>query len=425
MIWRRRTKAAPEPLPTERDPDKHPVLSNLAAIGKINTDVLVIGGGGAGCSAALHIAERGVRVTLLERGLVGSQASGVNYGGVRQQGRHPAELPIARRSRELWGRLREITGSDCEFVPSGHLKLARNAEEEADLVAYAEVAQQHDLPLRLIGRNAVHAEFPYLGPAVVAGSLAADDGHANPRLLAPALARAARKAGAAIVEHAEVVRLVRESDGFVAETANGLEVRAKSLVNTAGYWGGAIAEQFGETVPIQVLAPNMIVTEPMTYLVKVNLGVVGGNVYLRQIARGNIIFGGGHGEADPVALRARPLPAITLEALPLAAEIVPMLRDALVIRSWTGMDGQLPDRIPVIGPSRTTPGLFHAFGFCGHGLQIGPAVGMCLAELILDGQTPTPIECFGIERFSRPVTADRAHLATEFEGSLLDRIGAS
>ncbi|MCC7426675.1 MAG: FAD-binding oxidoreductase [Alphaproteobacteria bacterium] len=400
MIWRRRSEAEREPVPAERDPDKHPVLSNLAAIGKISTDVLVIGGGGAGCSAALHIAERGVRVTLLERGLVGSQASGVNYGGVRQQGRHPAELPIARRSRELWGRLREITGSDCEFVPSGHLKLARNAEEEAELVAYADVARQYDLPLRLIGRNAVHAEFPFLGPAVVAGSFAADDGHANPRLLAPALARAARKAGAAIVEHAEVVRLARDSDGFIAETANGLEVRAKSLVNTAGYWGGAIAEQFGEKVPIQVLAPNMIVTEPLPYVVKVNLGVVGGNVYLRQIARGNVIFGGGHGEADPVALRARPLPAITLEALPLAAEIVPMLRDALVIRSWTGMDGQMPDHIPVIGPSRTTPGLFHAFGFSGHGFQLGPAIGAILGELVLDGRSGTPIEAFDIGRFT-------------------------
>jgi len=366
----------------------------------IETDVLVVGGGGAGCSTALHLAWRGVRCVLLERNLVGSQASGVNYGGVRQQGRHPAELPIARRSRELWGRLAEITDSDCEFVVTGHLKLARSATEEAELIAYAEVARQHDLPLRLIGRNAIHDEYPFLAPAVVAGSLAPEDGAANPRLLAPALARAARKAGADIRENAKLAEIARDGSGFVARTDQGLEVRARTLVNCAGFWGGEIAARFGEPVPIRVLAPNMIVTEPMPYRVRPNLGVVGGDVYLRQIERGNIIFGGGYGAADPDSVRARPLPEPMFEAFEKAVAIVPFLREATVIRAWTGMDGRMADRIPVIGPSRTTPGLYHAFGFSGHGFQLGPAVGAIMSELVLDGRSTTPIDAFDIGRFA-------------------------
>ena len=157
-------------------------------------DVLIQGGGGAGCSAALHLAQRGLRVVLLERGLVGGQASGVNYGGVRQQGRHPPELPIARRSREIWGRLQSLVGTEAEFTVTGHLKLARSEAEEAELIAYLDVAKQYDLPLRMVGRNAIHREYPWLGPKVVAGSFAPEDGAANPRLLAPALANAARAA---------------------------------------------------------------------------------------------------------------------------------------------------------------------------------------------------------------------------------------
>jgi sarcosine oxidase subunit beta len=362
-------------------------------------DVLIQGGGGAGCSAALHLAQRGVRVILLERGLVGGQASGVNYGGVRQQGRNPAELPIARRSRDIWGRLGTLVGTDAEFTITGHLKLARSEEEEADLIAYLDVAKEHDLPLRMIGRNAIHRDYSWLGPTVVAGSFAPEDGAANPRLLSPALAHAARAAGAEIREHAEVVAHTHDGVRFTLRTKAGDAFSAPVLLNVAGFWGGAVAAAFGEAVPIEPLSPNMAVTEPLPYFIEPNLGVVGGNVYLRQIPRGNVILGGGHGEADASVPWSRPLPEATLEATRLAAQLVPALAGVHVIRSWSGIDGRMPDRIPVIGPSRTTAGLFHAFGFSGHGFQLGPGIGAIMAELIDDGRTEIPLDPFRVDRF--------------------------
>jgi sarcosine oxidase subunit beta len=368
----------------------------------VKADVLVLGGGGAGCSAALHLAQRGVRVVLLERGLVGGQASGVNYGGVRQQGRHPAELPIARRSREIWGRMKALVGTDAEFTVIGHLKLARDEAEEADLVAYLDTAKEYGLPLRFIGRNSIHREYPWLGPAVVAGSFAPEDGAANPRLLAPALARAAREAGAVLLENTKVVSQARDADGFLLVSDAGDEFRAPVLLNMAGFWGGAVAEAFGEPVPVSPLSPNMMVTEPVPYFMEPNLGVVGGNVYLRQIPRGNIIFGGGDGESDPAVPWSRPLAEVSIEAMGHAVRLVPSLAGVQVIRSWTGIDGEMPDRIPVIGPSGTTPGLFHAFGFSGHGFQLGPAIGAIMTELVLDGRADVPLEAFAISRFAGP-----------------------
>jgi sarcosine oxidase subunit beta len=367
-------------------------------------DVLVVGAGGAGSSAALHLARRGTRVALLERGLVGGQASGVNYGGVRQQGRNPAELPIARRSRELWGRMKELAGTEAEFTVSGHLKLARSDAEEAELIAYLDVAKQHGLPLRMVGRNAIHTEYPWLGPKVVAGSFAPEDGWANPRLLAPALARAARDAGAVVHERTEVLDYAHDGALFRLRTAAGAEFTAPVLLNMAGYWGGRIAEAFGEAVPVKPLSPNMMVTEPMRYFIEPNLGVVGGNVYLRQIPRGNVIIGGGHAESDPgkpgEVPWSRPLPEVTLQGARLALALVPALAGVQVIRSWTGIDGAMPDKIPVIGPSSTTSGLFHAFGFSGHGFQLGPAVGAIMSEMVLDGHTDIPLEPFRITRFA-------------------------
>ena len=370
-----------------------------------DADVLIIGGGGAGCSAALHLAQRGADVVLLERGLIGGQATGVNHGGVRQQGRHPAELPLAIKSRAIWGRMRELTGTDAEFDPCGHLKLARSEVEEAELLRWNQMAAQYGLRPRMIGRNAIRADHPYFGAQVVAGSLLEEDGSANPRLLAPALARTARAAGASLLEHHAVGEIAHDGTRFTA-TANGTSFRAPILLNCAGFWGGEVAKRFGEPVPVEPLHPNMLVTEPLPFFCQHNVGVVGGDVYLRQIARGNVIFGGGRGEGDASVPVTRPRPDAAFAAMTRAIALIPRLAEAMVIRSWTGIDGQMPDVLPVLGPSRTTKGLIHAFGFSGHGFMLGPGVGAVLAELVLDGKTDVKLEAFDIARFARQDAGD-------------------
>jgi sarcosine oxidase subunit beta len=145
--------------------------------------------------------------------------------------------------------------------------------------------------------------------------------------------------------------------------------------------------------------PQILVTEPAPYRVPPVLGRYGGDIYLRQIPRGNVIFGGGEGRPNEGFTRSRPLPEAAAKACRLAAELVPMLAGLAVIRMWTGVDGTTADACPAVGPSATTPGLFHLFGFSGHGFQIAPAAGAVIAELILDGHTATPIDGLGIGRF--------------------------
>ena len=371
----------------------------------------IIGGGIAGCAAAVAVREAGLRVVLLEKRLCGAGASGVNFGGVRQQGRDLAELPLARRARPIWDRLNERLGEDVEFVASGHLKLARSEADMAQLEAHARVAAGYGLRLELHGRAAVHALAPWLGDGVVGGSLCAEDGHANPRVVGPAYARLARRLGADVREHADVITAARSGDGFETATAQ-LEVRSRFLVNCAGVAAGTVAGWFGERAPVRPLVPNMLVTEPLPFFIDRSIGVCGGGVYLRQIARGNVILGGGDGWADAECLRSRPLTRTTLAALDEALAIVPALAGGHVIRTWTGIDGEMPDIIPVIGFSSTTPNLVHAFGFSGHGFQLGPVVGEIIAELVTQGGSASPLEPFAIERFAaEPAAVPRAEVA--------------
>lgn len=372
----------------------------MSSAGRREVEVAIVGGGGAGCAAALDLARRGVRVALFEKGFAGGQASGVNFGGVRQQGRVLPELPLARRARGIWARLESLIGIDGEFVANGHLRVLRSEAEVADAEAYAKAAKEHGLALELLGRNAVRERYPWLAESVIGASWCAEDGAANPRLVAPAFARAARAAGAEINEFAPVAELARDGDRFVVVTVNGGELRAGALVNVAGAWGGRVAAAFGEPVPISSVAPQMVVSEPVPHFIGPVLGMPGDGIYLRQISRGNVIFGGRRGAVDMDAGRAYVRPANTRFACRVAVALIPQLRPVRIIRTWSGVEGEMPDEMPVIGPSRTTPGLFHAFGFSGHGFQLGPAVGEILGELVTTGATTTPIAAFDIARFA-------------------------
>jgi sarcosine oxidase subunit beta len=368
------------------------------------TDVAIVGGGIVGSSAALALRRMGLGVLLLERDLCGSRSSGINYGGVRRQGRPLSQLPLAQRAHEMWGRLPELIGTDGEYLRSGHFKIARSEADLAALESYRDRARDFDLGIEILSGATLRVQCPWLGGKAVGGSLCAEDGQANPRLVSPAFAMAARRAGAVVHERTRVDEIAHDGQRFHLralnlESGNAIHVEAPVLLNCAGAWAITIAEQFGDVVPMVSRSPAMAVTEPLPFFMQWSLGVEGGGVYCRQVARGNLVLGGGPGrllDADRSRSDRDTIALLSKQAI----ELLPMLRNAHFIRTWGGTEGYLPDRQPVIGPSRTTPGLFHGFGFSGGGFQIGPAVGEVLADLARDGRTRTPIGAFAVDRFS-------------------------
>lgn len=373
-------------------------------------DVAILGGGIVGASAALHLARSGFSVVLLERSFCGAGASGVNYGGVRRQGRPPEQIPLSQRAHAIWTRLKDYIDIDGEYVRSGHLKLARSDAEMASLQAYRDRTADFGLDLELLSGNMLHDRFPMLGRQAVGASYCPDDGHANPRLVSPAFARAAAKAGADIREQTEVTGIARDAGGFILQ-AGGQEIRSRILLNCAGPGAALATEAFGETVPLTSGHPCMGVTEPLPPLFGFNLGVEGGGFYARQVARGNVVFGGGKGYALDDRT-CRPDMVSAMQALQAGSAVLPALLKASVIRFWSGVEAYMPDRNPVLGPSATTPGLLHGFGFSGAGFQIGPAAGAVLAELARDGRTETSIDAFSITRFTRAEQAAPAQAHT-------------
>lgn len=377
------------------------MISSPTASGtELHTQVCVIGGGLVGSSATLHLAMHGVPVVLVERDRVGAHASGVNFGGVRRHGRDAAELPLAALSFDIWQRLRQLVGHDCEYVQSGHLKLALQDDDMAVLQAWHILGRAYGVPTELLGHKALRQRFGWVGRGAKGASWCPSDGQANPRLAAPAFARQACALGATVLEGMGVTHLHHDGRLFHIE-AGAVRIRASAVINSAGAWGHLIAREFGDDIPLEQVAPQMYVTEPLPYRIHPAVGVVGGRIYLRQIARGNAIFGGKRGRILPGETRSRPVAQHVQETLRAAAEVAPMLGGATLIRTWTGIEGYPADGLPVIDESPHVRGLFHAFGFSGHGFQIAPGVGLALADWVRNGSAPAVLKPLGLARFQR------------------------
>ncbi len=369
-------------------------------------DVIVLGGGLMGTASAYFLARRGARVTLIERNRIGTGATVASFGNIRRTGRYLSQLPLAHRSLRLWGEAEKMLGRDVEFRATGHIRLIFDRGSLADMRAYAQAAQPWGLELEELGRREIHIRFPGVGPDAIAASFSPHDGSGNPRLAAPAFAEAAHGLGGEIIEEAEVEKVERTESGFLVVTSKE-SFAAECLINTTGAWGARIAAQFGEEVPLDARGPQMGVTEPLPYRILPVVGIWTRDkdygAYLRQVERGNIVFGGaaervpvdldpGHAAANPMRLPAQ---------LRAVARLLPAISQVAVIRTWSGCEGYVRDMLPIMGRSATTPGLFHAFGFSGHGFQLGPGVGDAMAELIMTGRCATPLDDFRIDRFNR------------------------
>jgi sarcosine oxidase, subunit beta len=363
-------------------------------------DVIIIGGGLHGCAAALHLARRGIKPLVIEKDHVGRHASGVNAGGVRRLGRHVAEIPLSVASMELWHSIRDLVDDDCAFESHGQIKVA---ESEAELeILRKRVAQVRALGFdheELIGRDELQQLVPAIADHCTGAIICRRDGAALPYRTTLAFKRKAEALGARVIEGERVERVVRHGANWQVTTAQST-YEAPVLVNAAGGWADRIAAQLGEPVPLETIALMLMITAPVAPFLKPVMGATGRPLSFKQFRNGTVLIGGGY---TGIAERDHNRTTLDFAKLALSARTVwdlfPIMRGAEIVRCWAGLEGRMPDDIPVIGPSATQENVFHAFGFSAHGFQLGPIVGAIIAELIATKATNLPIAPFRIDRF--------------------------
>ncbi|MDQ6905448.1 MAG: FAD-binding oxidoreductase [Chloroflexota bacterium] len=364
-------------------------------------DVVIIGGGVMGCAIAYELAMRGVAATIVEQREVAASASGASAGGVRQQGRDLRELPFALRAIPRWPGLADRLGADVEYRRGGHLTVI---EDEAILPAFAaSVTRQQEagLDIRLVEPRDLERIMPGVAPTVVAGSYTPEDGHANPILTTKAFADAAIRAGARLLERTAMTGFVKDTTGRIVavETTAGT-LPCRWAVNAAGAWAGEVARLAGAEIPLHPACYQMLVTAPAPHILDPVVGCVGRPLSLKQVPEGGFVVGGGwSGTVHLDNGRAGTVGAHIAGSAAACTGILPLLRQLPLLRAWSGMEGESPDGIAMIGLAPDAPGLFHCCGFTGHGFAISPEVGAVVGEWLATGTPPYDLRHFDPARF--------------------------
>lgn len=362
-------------------------------------DTIIIGGGIHGCSTALHLAKRGMSVIVIEKDYVGRHASGVNAGGVRRLGRHFAEIPLAVASSQMWHEIEGLVDDDCGFTPSCQIKVAETEDELEQLKTRAgqvlELGFDHE---QIIDIDALRGRLPAVSPHCLGAMIVEGDGSANPFRTVHAFRKKCIELGVQFKVGLKVTNIKKNGNTWSVQT-NSSRFEAPNIVNCAGAWGGKISAMLGEPVPIEVKAPMLMISSRMPHFIEPVVGAQGRTLSFKQFDNGTVMIGGGHeGQANLETNDAQ----LDYKGLAISARtataIFPIMKKARIVRSWAGIEGIMPDKIPIISHS-LNEGAYHAFGFSAHGFQLGPVGGKIMSDLVLEGETELPIAPFSIKRF--------------------------
>lgn len=363
--------------------------------------VIIIGGGIQGCAAAYFLAKRGQTVTLLEKDNIARHASGANAGGVRRLGRDLAEIPLSLAAMDIWTHLSdEIGDAAMAFHPNFYAKVAIDEAGHTMGVARAEALHHAGFHHEIwLNEREVRTKIPHLAGQISGALVVEGDGWAVPWRIVRGFADAAARNGATIIEHCHVESLKRHDDAWHIHTSTG-PLSADIVVNCAGAWAADLARHSGEPdLPLSAYAPMLAVTERRPRVLNAVMGILGHTLSLKQLDTGQFVIGGGvRADADIHQNKAGLSIPDLATSMHRAAQLFPDIAHARIIRCWSGIEGYMPDNLPVIGRG-TQDGLVHGFGFSAHGFQLGPAVGEALADLVMGQQPRISLEAFAPQRF--------------------------
>jgi glycine/D-amino acid oxidase-like deaminating enzyme len=412
--------------------------------------VVIIGGGIAGTSAALALARQGISVVLCEKGHIACEQSSRNWGWVRKLYRDPREIPLAIESLNLWQGLNDVVEAETGFRRSGILFSAESDEEAADYEKWIEVARQHEIDVRMVSGGELNHLLPQGQVSWKSGIYCPTDGRAEPQKAAPAIATAAQRLGAVILTDCAVRGLELSAGRVSAAVTEQGRIACDSVLLAGGAWSSRFLKDLGVRLPQLKVRNSVLRTAPLeegpdctlwtrdaAFRKRLDGGytIANGSVNIASLVPDSFRFFWDFvptlksewsslrirlderfrqewHEGKPVPLD-RPSPyeymrvldphpdaRQNMEALNQLVRQFPVFAKAQIVQQWAGLIDVTPDAVPVISTIDAVPGLVVATGLSGHGFGVGPAVGQLAADLITGAKPLVDPYDFRFSRFS-------------------------
>jgi glycine/D-amino acid oxidase-like deaminating enzyme len=416
-----------------------------------DAEVVVVGGGIVGTSAALALALSGIRTVLCEKAHIACEQSSRNWGWCRQAGRDEREMPLIMESLRLWHEMDQLTEGVTGFRECGVLYVGESEADEARFDAWLTMARRYDLGAGVVQQEELRRLMPGASGSYKCGLHVPSDGCAEPQKAAPTIARAAQRNGAKVLTHCAVRGLELSAGRVSAVVTERGSIKCATVILAGGAWSSLFCGALGVNLPqlkvlSSVLRTAPVETGPTVCTLMRDLGyrkrVDGGYTIARGIGAYEVPLVPDTlrfvREYLPMVKRERagirprlnarswlematprrwaldapspfertrvldpkPNEVFNRQARQAMVRLYPEFASVPVAQEWAGYIDVAPDAIPYIGEVRAIPGLTVATGFSGHGFGIGPGAGR-LAAAIATGQAPfvdaTP---FRVTRFS-------------------------
>ena len=373
-------------------------------------DIVIVGAGIMGISTAYHLARRRAgRIVVLERDDVCSGSTALASGGIRHQYANRIGIELTLRSIETYERFEDEFGVNPRFRQHGYLILVTTEAEQAQAERNVALQRSLGVDVQLLTPEETHTRFAYLATDDLRGATYSPrDGYADPYLATTAIAARARALGVTIRTGCEVTGFARAHDRIESVVTRDGTLSAPVVVLATGAWSGVVGTLAGVEIPVAPLRRSKFITAPFAFdqipeatpfVIDPHLGIS-----LRREGPGILLGIGRRAEAGSFSTvldwsLAEPL-------VERAVRRAPVLADAQLMRTWTGLYEMTPDQTGIVSAVPGVAGLHVIAGFSGHGFMHGPVAGQLMAKLITDGRASTlDIAPLGIDRFARGETS--------------------
>jgi sarcosine oxidase subunit beta len=369
---------------------------------RTTADAVIIGAGIMGCAIAHALAERGLTdIVVLEKDAIGRGATSDAAGGIRQQFSTETNVRLATYSVRVWESFHERFGQDIGLRQQGYLFLLTDPAEEPVFRRNLALQQGLGVPARWVTPDEIAAINPHLAlDDVYGGTFCAEDGWCDTFAATSGFAQAARRRGVEFREETAATGIRVEHRRVTAVETPGGAVATPLAIICAGPQTRLVGQLAGVEIPVDPYRRMSFITEPFAALpptLPMTIEFATGLYFHPE--SGGFLFGMGNRD-EPSSFDKTVDEDWLIRNVEALVARAPVFADANVLRGWAGFYEITPDDNPVLGYLGEPDGLAVAAGFSGHGFMQGPAIGVCMAELIFDGAAKTvDISAFRPSRF--------------------------